>query len=94
MILRLVKLTFHPENTDAFQEFFAEFRNAIRNSEGCLHLEAWRGLDQPNVFFTFSKWETTADLEAYRHSETFKAVWPKTKALFSARPEAWTVEQL
>jgi (4S)-4-hydroxy-5-phosphonooxypentane-2,3-dione isomerase len=30
-------------------------------------------------------------LNAYRESELFKFIWPRTKALFNAKPEAWTL---
>jgi hypothetical protein len=33
-------------------------------------------------------------LETYRHSELFKEVWSKTKPLFNAKPEAWSVDKV
>ena len=39
-------------------------------------------------FFTFSHWESEADLNAYRESALFGEVWPKTKALFYDKPQA------
>jgi len=44
-----------------------------------------------NVFFTYSYWEHPDFLEQYRNSDFFKGVWTKTKALFSEKPEAWSV---
>ncbi|MBR9919897.1 MAG: antibiotic biosynthesis monooxygenase [Bacteroidetes bacterium] len=94
MITRLVKLTFHPENTDRFQTIFKTYRSAIRKSPGCKHLEAWQDISDPRIFFTYSKWEDAADLENYRHSETFREVWGQTKVLFAERPQAWSVNQI
>ncbi|MCB0705579.1 MAG: antibiotic biosynthesis monooxygenase [Saprospiraceae bacterium] len=94
MIHRLVKLTFHPEHIAHFQAVFKSYKRAIRNSPGCQHLEAWQDLNNPAIFFTFSKWDRPEDLEAYRQSDTFKEVWPKTKILFSDKPEAWSTQQI
>jgi heme-degrading monooxygenase HmoA len=46
------------------------------------------------VFFTYSFWNAEANLEQYRNSELFKAVWAETKPLFNAKPEAWSVDKV
>lgn len=92
MIKRIVKLTFHPEHTQTFLDIFEESKNKIANFEGCRHLELWKGKKEGNVFFTYSFWDSEEALNQYRESELFGKVWPKTKALFSEKPEAWTVE--
>ena len=91
MIKRLVKMTFRAEEADRFQGLFEEWRHRIRAFPGCLHLELWRDHDDPRIFFTYSHWNGPADLEAYRNSEVFQAVWPTVKPLFAAPAEAWTV---
>ena len=91
MITRIVKLTFRPEETPAFLEIFEGSKDAIRNFPGCRHLELLRA---GPVFFTYSRWDDEAALEKYRRSELFQSTWSRTKALFAARPEAWTVESL
>lgn len=92
MIKRIVKLTFDPAKTDDFLSVFEEMKLQIRSFEGCSHLELWRSRSEPNVFFTFSIWDTEAHLDAYRQSELFQGTWRRTKALFAARPEAWSVD--
>jgi len=57
-------------------------------------LELWRDANTPNIFFTYSFWNSEDDLNAYRHSELFRKTWKETKALFSDKPEAWSVEML
>ena len=47
-----------------------------------------------NVLFTYSHWEDEESLNNYRISETFKEVWPQTKALFAAKPQAFSLEKL
>jgi len=94
MIKRIVKLTFREEACDDFLEVFEQSKQAIRAFPGCQYLELWRSKDQPHIFFTYSFWQEEAALEAYRHSDLFKKVWKQTKALFSDKPEAWSVEML
>ncbi len=92
MIKRIVRLTFDPDKTDEFLGVFEEMKTQIRGFDGCRHLELWRSRSEPNVFFTFSIWDTEAHLEAYRHSALFQATWQRTKALFTARAQAWSVD--
>jgi 3-dehydroquinate synthase len=94
MIQRLVQLTFREDATAAFEEIFAESKNKIRSMPGCLHLEAWRNTDQPNVYYTYSRWLDQDALDNYRNSEYFGTVWPRTKALFAAKPVAFSADRL
>ena len=94
MIKRIVKLTFKETEVETFLKIFENKKKRIRNFSGCLHLELWRDANQPNVFFTYSFWETEADLNKYRYSELFQETWKNTKVLFSGKPEAWSVEMI
>lgn len=94
MFVRIVKLSFHQKNIPAFLKNFEENKDKIRNAPGNRLLELYQDKDNPDVFFTYSYWETEADLEIYRHSELFKGVWAFTKVLFNAKPEAWSVDKL
>ena len=89
MIERIVKLAIDPnsEQGTAFRAIFAESKNQIAEQPGChgVHL-----LESEGHFFTHSLWESEADLNAYRQSALFGKVWPKTKALFYDKPQAWT----
>lgn len=93
MILRIVRMTFRPEATEAFLQLFEERKALIRHFEGCHHLELWRQAGRSDVFFTYSHWESEAHLDHYRFSELFKDTWARTKALFAEKAEAWSVEQ-
>lgn len=93
MIVRIVKMTFRPEEVPAFLSLFDERKELIRNFEGCSHLELWRETGKEHVFFTYSHWEGEAALDHYRFSGFFKDTWSRTKALFAEKPEAWSVEQ-
>ena len=54
----------------------------------------FKDLKDPGVYFTFSTWEHEEDLETYRQSSLFRDTWQKTKPLFAARAEAWSVQNM
>jgi heme-degrading monooxygenase HmoA len=85
---------FEPTKIDEFLMNFEANKTRIRNFKGCRLLELYRDKEHPNVFFTYSYWETEDDLENYRRSDLFRNVWSKTKAMFNAPPEAWSVDKL
>lgn len=93
MFVRIVKLTFKKENIASFEQIFEESKKLIRNVEGCTFLELLQDKDNPNIFFTYSYWQTEENLEHYRNSELFKNIWGKTKILFAERAEAWSVDK-
>jgi len=94
MFVRIVKMSFHPENIDQFLANFDRKKEFIRNSPGCRLLELYRGKQDENIFFTYSYWEKEEDLENYRNSDLFKEVWAQTKILFNDRPQAWSVDKV
>jgi quinol monooxygenase YgiN len=88
-------MSFDKSKATLFLEIFNEHREQIRAAEGCTFLELWQTEENDSIFFfTHSKWESEEHLNNYRHSDIFKIVWPKTKALFNATPQAWTVNSL
>ncbi len=93
MINRVVNMSFHEENVEEFLSIFNSSKERIRAVEGCLHLELWKDIDNPNKFSTYSKWQNTESLNKYRSSEFFKATWAKTKVLFDAKPIATSFSQ-
>lgn len=93
MIIRIVKMNFIPEKVNEFLEIFDESKELIRNMPGCSHLELLNDVNEKNVFFTYSYWSSENELNNYRNSEVFAKVWAKTKILFIAKAEAWSVEQ-
>lgn len=94
MIKRIVKMSFNPEHISDFTDVFRTNWQHIKNFEGCRHVELLQDELNPNIFFTYSLWDSEVYLNAYRDSELFAQVWGKTKVLFNAKPEAWTVKQL
>lgn len=94
MLVRIVKMTFKAENIADFQETFDHSKQKIRDFDGCTFLELYQDQHDAGIFFTYSYWESTAHLNSYRNSALFKGVWAKTKILFAAKPEAWSVDKI
>ncbi|HEX8270652.1 MAG TPA: antibiotic biosynthesis monooxygenase family protein [Flavobacterium sp.] len=94
MFIRIVKLSFHQEHIPAFLANFDLIKEKIRNAPGNRLLELYRDKENSGIFFTYSYWESEADLENYRQSELFYDVWSYTKKLFNDKPEAWSVDKL
>ena len=86
-------MSFDSKHISAFQEMFATKKTQIRNTKGCLLLELYQDKNNPEIFFTYSYWNSEQDLENYRNSSFFKATWQQTKRYFNAKPEAWSVDK-
>ncbi len=92
MILRLVKMTFKPEQTANFLAYFETVKDNIAAMPGIVSLKLYQDESDPNVIFTHSTWLSDSYLNAYRKSEVFGSVWPKTKAMFDDKPMAWSLK--
>jgi quinol monooxygenase YgiN len=92
MIKRIVQMTFRPECRQEFLDFFNERKATIRGFEGCQMLELWQDINNPDIFFTHSLWTSETQLDHYRFSAFFKDTWTRTKAMFAAKAQAWSVD--
>lgn len=92
MLLRIVKMTFAADKCDDFISTFNERKHLIAGFDGCNGVELLREIQNPNIFFTYSRWDTLEHLEAYRQSELFNETWGIVKQWFAGKPEAWSVE--
>ncbi len=91
MITRLVKLMIEPNKVEEFQRLFVANKELIAAFDGCLHLEILNDVNQPNVYFTYSKWQSVDAIENYRQSDLFNGIWSQVKPFFIAKPEAWSL---
>ena len=82
---------FRPEEVDGFMEFFQEIRHKIEAMPGAIKVQLYQDENDPSILFTLSQWLNESHLNGYRKSELFGYVWPRTKALFSQKPEAWSL---
>ncbi|MDH3322918.1 MAG: antibiotic biosynthesis monooxygenase [Flavobacteriaceae bacterium] len=94
MFVRIVKMSFDENKIDEFLSDFQLVKDKIRAFEGCQFLELYQDKNLKNIFFTYSYWDTQQDLDNYRKSDLFIKVWSKTKTLFNAKPEAWSVDKI
>jgi len=91
---RLVKLTFQPDKVTDFIAVYQKRNPYINRFKGCQHIELWQSQEVENVLFTLSVWDSKEALEKYRQSDFFRATWAQTKALFTEKAEAWSVDVL
>lgn len=88
MITRIVKMTFIPEKVEVFLEVFHASSSLIRNYEGCIQMQLLKDIHQPNIYYTYSHWESEEHLNHYRNSTVFREIWKATKANFEKKAEA------
>lgn len=94
MLIRIVRMTFKPEEVENFLLFLENYKSQIRNFPGCTHLEILQDIDAPHIISTYSHWESPEALESYRISDLFTFVWGNTKIHFAAKPVAFSVKRL
>ena len=94
MFVRIVKMSFQEDKISNFLDNFEVIKEKIRNTPGNRLLELYQDKNNPSILFTYSYWETEADLENYRKSKLFDEVWTFTKKLFNDKPEAWSLDKL
>jgi heme oxygenase (mycobilin-producing) len=93
MIIRIVRMHFTEAGVEEFLEIFHANKEAIRQFEGCTHLQLLKDAEDPNCYTTLSYWNSQHDLENYRKSELFSKVWGRVKTLFSERTQAFSLEK-
>ncbi|QKG51413.1 putative quinol monooxygenase [Hymenobacter sp. BRD67] len=91
MLIRIVRLTLQPARTADFLALFRQSESRIRQQPGCRHLELWQDADEPHIYCTYSHWDDSTALNAYRRSELFGQVWPATKRLLAEPAQAFSV---
>ena len=90
MLIRIVRMTFQPDKTEEFVNIFNNSKDKIRSFPGCKHLELHADYSLPNIYVTYSIWESETALNDYRASELFKNVWSQTSNLFAEGPLAFS----
>ena len=93
MVIRIVRMHFRADAVESFLKTFYENQDSIRNFPGCRQMDLMKDIRALNTFVTISHWDSPQDLENYRHSALFESVWARTKPLFSAKAEAFTLEE-
>lgn len=94
MLNRIVKMTFRADCASDFVAIFNQNKQRIAGFDGCAGVELLQDISNPNIFFTYSKWETENNLEQYRNSALFNEIWSAVKKMFTDKPEAWSVKSV
>ncbi|MDT8414462.1 MAG: antibiotic biosynthesis monooxygenase family protein [Flavobacteriaceae bacterium] len=94
MITRVVKMHFRKEAVSDFLLHFDKHKNAIRQQPGCQLLVLYQDVEIPEIFFTYSFWDTEKHLNLYRKTALFTEVWAYTKTLFKEKPLAWSLTEI
>ena len=94
MITRIVKMTFQEDKIADFHQLFESQHTKIKSFEGCQNVVLYQDIHDKSIFFTYSHWDNEEALEAYRNSDLFKSIWKSTKALFSERAAAWSLNEI
>lgn len=87
---RIVKMTFKQEHCQEFESYFDEIKDEVGNQPGCSGVKLLKDISKSGVYFTYSYWRSEEALNAYRFTPLFGEVWPKVKAWFDDKPEAWS----
>jgi autoinducer 2-degrading protein len=91
-MIRIVKLHFHEDKLEDFLAFFETIKHKVREFPGCEAMRLLQDRERPSIVMTYSDWRDAADLETYRHSETFASIWSHIKPWFKEKAEAWSVD--
>ena len=91
MLIRIVRMTFQAERCEDFEAIFRESKPKLEALPGCIKAELLQDWDHPTIYITYSHWKDKESLEAYRHSEMFRDIWARTKALFADKPQAFSM---
>ena len=90
MLIRIVQLSIKPDCIKQFKSIFTEAAPHIRAFPGCLRLDLWQQVDLLGEFATFSHWQDTESLDAYRASELFRSRWATIRPMFSSEPRVFS----
>lgn len=87
-------MSFRPDAVEGFLHTLMSFEASIREAPGCIELHVYRDSEDPDVYYTISRWRLASDLEAYRKSELFGKVWKSVKPGFRSPALAWSLEEM
>lgn len=91
MIVRIVRMQLQAGKAADFTAVFATVNEQIRKSTGCISVELFSDLQDPDTIITLSRWESSEALEAYRASALFISTWKKVKPFFRAPALAFSM---
>jgi len=85
MIIRLVKMTFRPEESKRFLSLYKRVHPKILEVPGCHSVELLHEIMEEHAYTTYSLWENHDALDAYRQSDFFKATWREVRQMLRTK---------
>ena len=94
-IQRIVRLHFKEGKEKVFlNEILPKQKHFTRSFQGCNRLELWQDVDNEQIVYSFSLWDSVEDLNNYRYSDQFRAFWKATKQHFKEPAQAFSAQQI
>jgi len=93
MLTRIVRMHFRTEEVSNFLAIFKESHPKISKVVGVHQVDLYQDWQNPDVYYTYSIWDSEEHLNVYRDSTLFEGVWAATKALFAEKPKAYSLRK-
>lgn len=62
----------------------------MRRQKGCRLEKFMRSTDRPDLYISYSEWDSVEDIEAYRKSTEHETIQSETRAIQGSRAVVWT----
>ncbi|ACF14489.1 Antibiotic biosynthesis monooxygenase [Chloroherpeton thalassium ATCC 35110] len=85
MIIRLVKMSFQPQESTRFLSLYKQVHPKILSFPGCVSVELLHEVHDEHAYTTYSLWQNNDALEAYRQSDFFKATWTEVRKMLRSK---------
>ncbi len=66
----------------------------MRRQKGCQSEKFMRSTENPDLYISYSEWDSIADIDRYRESTEHKTIQSETRAIQGSRAVVWTYEVL
>jgi len=66
----------------------------MRGQKGCQVEKFMRSTERPDLYISYSEWDSIADIDRYRESTEHKTIQSETRAIQGSRAVVWTYEIL
>lgn len=71
-----------------------ECSGLLRRQKGCRLEKFMKSMDRPNLYISYSEWDSMAEIEAYRSGADHEVIRQEARALQGGRAVVWCYEIL
>ena len=82
------------DSGDAERIWKEECSPLMARQQGCHSEKLMRSLDRPDLFISYSEWDSMEDIEGYRAGADHATIQSESRALQGARAVVWCYEIL